>query len=69
MSPLVSVGPCFLGEALSLVDGYMHSGTRLLDYASDSLVDFGQGINPSQPQFPHLIFNRESLILTRRCSL
>lgn len=33
----------------------MCSGIRLLDFASDSPVGFGQFINPSGPQFPHLI--------------
>lgn len=41
---------------MSLADEYMRSGTRLLDFASDSPVDFGQVINPSGPQFPSLIF-------------
>lgn len=49
------VCPCFMGEAVSLVDGYIRSGTRQPDFAPGLPADLGQVNNPSGPQCPHLI--------------
>lgn len=39
----------------SLVNGYVHSRTKLCDFASDSPAAFGHVINLSGPQFTNLI--------------
>lgn len=54
---------------MSLVDVYMHSGTRLLDFASDSPVDFGLVINLQGLSFLISSLNGNSSTLARRCSL
>lgn len=45
----------FPRRQVSLMSGYIHSGTRLPDFASDSPADFGELTNLSEPQFPNVI--------------